>query len=149
MKKIVFALFLVALSLNLYSQEFSPKEMAVGDFIKRTYDQKPFEGVRIIQNADTNYLISVVVYQIDAFENEHILNRTATLQARSNAHLFVKDGAITSETIINTSEKAVSDGIKAKVELVDVVKKTGEGWALWMDLLISFDVSDGKERVFV
>ena len=149
MKTIVFAFFFTALSLNLYSQQFSSNEVAVGDFVKRMYDQKPFKGVRIIQDSSTNYLISVVVYQINTFENEHLLNRTATLQARSNAGLFVKEAAITSETIINTSGKAVSDSGKTKTEMVDFVKKVREEWGLWMDLLTSFDVLEGKERVFV
>ena len=147
MKRIVLAFLFVALSLNLYSREFYSNQEALVGFVKSLYEHTPFDGVRIIQDGDTNYLISVVVYQVGG--NEDVVKRAAALQARANANRFMKDAAITSETIINTTEGSVKDNEKAKVELMEVVKKAPEGWAVWMDLLTSFDVLEDNQRVFV
>ncbi len=145
MKKIVLVFFFVAVSLNLYSQEFYPKKEALVDFVKRTYNRKPFEGIRIIQDGDTNYLISVVVKQLG--EDEYLIKRAASLEATFKSSRFMKEAAITSETIINTTEDSIKDSVKTK--MIEVVKKAPEGWAVWMDLLTNFDVLEGKQRVFV
>lgn len=141
--------FCVLFSISSYSQQFSSNRVSLENFIKRMYNSKPFEGVKVMQDYDNNYLVSVVIMKVDSSKSESTLNRIASIKAKSNANLFISGSAITSESIIRTTEEKIKDSVKTKTEVTEIIKETANGFVQGMELLTSFDTDEGKQRVFV
>ena len=59
MKKIT-TLLVILISLNSFSQGFNEDKTALTNFVKRMYKAKPFEGVKIVEDYDNSYLLSVL-----------------------------------------------------------------------------------------
>ena len=132
----------------VFSQDFGGNKVGLGNFIKRMYASNPFEGVKVLQDYDNNYLVSVVILTIDSSKSESVLNRVAGIKAKSNANLFINGSAIKSESIIRTTEEKIKDTVKTKTEVTEIIQETGSGFVQGMELLTSFD-TDNKQRVFV
>jgi len=148
MKKSMFLLFSLICFYSAYSQQFSSNKVSLANFITRMYNSKPFEGVKVMQDYDNNYLVSVVILTLDSSKSESVLNRIASIKAKSNANLFISGSAITSESIIKTTDEKIKDTVKTKTEVTEIIKETANGFVQGMELLTSFD-TDTKQRVFV
>ena len=147
MKNLLFPIFAL-LCIKCNSQQFSSNRVSLGNFITRMYNSKPFEGVKVMQDYDNNYLVSVVILTLDSSKSESVLNRIASIKAKSNANLFISGSAITSESIIKTTDEKIKDTVKTKTEVTEIIKETANGFVQGMELLTSFD-TDTKQRVFV
>ena len=53
-------LLVILISIKSYSQGFSDEKASLTNFIKRMYTAKEFEGVKIIDDYEHQYLVSVV-----------------------------------------------------------------------------------------
>ena len=62
--KNVFILFLLALLLStkLQAQSFNDEKTSAINFVKRVYNSSPFEGVKKVDGAETNYYVVAVSY---------------------------------------------------------------------------------------
>lgn len=149
MKKVIILTFVFALSAKGFAQQFSSNRVSLENFIKRMYNSKPFEGVKVMQDYDNNYLVSVVILKQDSSKSESTLNRVASIKAKSNANLFISGSAISSESIIRTTEEKIKDTTKTKTEVTEIVKETANGFVQSMEILTSFETNEGKQRVFV
>lgn len=142
-------MILIFFSINVYCQQFSSNKVSLANFIARMYNSKPFEGVKVLEDYDNKYLVSVIIMKIDSSKSESVLNRIASIKAKSNANLFISGSAITSESIIRTTEEKIRDTVKTKTEVTEIIKETGSGFVQGMELLTSFDSNDSKQRIFV
>lgn len=149
MKRLFITCFLSIFLFTAFSQQFSSNKVSLANFIARMYNSKPFEGVKVMQDYDNNYLVSVVILKVDSSKSESVLNRVASIKAKSNANLFISGSAITSESIIRTTEEKTKDTVKTKTEVTEIIKETANGFVQGMELLTSFDTDEGKQRVFV
>ena len=59
-KIVIFTLLVFSLCGNLEAQSFNDEKVSLTNFIKRMYTAKPFEGVKIVDDYDHQYLISVI-----------------------------------------------------------------------------------------
>ena len=59
MKNLLYFL-VILVSIKSYGQGFSDEKVSLTNFIKRMYTAKPFEGVKIVDDYDHQYLISVI-----------------------------------------------------------------------------------------
>lgn len=76
MKKILFTFF-IAFSAISYSQSINDDKISVTNFIKRMYNASPFEGVKVIDDYDHQYFISVLSLEKGKYPNEAMMNRVA------------------------------------------------------------------------
>ena len=133
-----------------YAQSFNDDKIALGNYIKRMYTTSPFEGVKIVDDYDHQYLISVISLEKANYSGESIMNRVAQVKAQSNANTFLNGATITSETIIKTTETADSAAKKAQIiETIEKIKQNASGFTQGLELYINFMNADNTRMVFI
>jgi 6-pyruvoyl-tetrahydropterin synthase len=149
MKNLLYFL-VILVSLKSYGQGFSDEKVSLTNFIKRMYTAKPFEGVKIVDDYDHQYLISVISLEKAKYTSESIMNRVAQVKAQSQASTFLNGATISMDMIITTKEtKDSTDNVTTIIETVEQIKQNSVGFSRGLELLINFDSSDNLSMVFV
>ena len=137
------------LHINSYSQGFNDDKTSLANFIKRMYNNAPFEGVKVIEDYNHNYFISLVSFEKAKYTSPSIMNRVAQVKAQQQANTFFNGSTILSNLAIKTSETKVSTCSKLTVEMIESIRENSVGFVQGMELLINFDTEEGKRMVFV
>ncbi len=135
---------------NAYSQSFSEDKVAFTNFVKRLYTNKPFDGVKILDDYDHNYLVSVIALDKAKYTSESTMNRVAQVKSQSQANTFLNGATINMDMVIKTNETTDADGnSKSIVETIESIKQNTMGFSQGLELLTNFDNSEGTKTVFV
>jgi hypothetical protein len=149
MKKITLALSFI-FSLNAYSQSINTDKTIFAGFLKRMYSSTPFEGVKIVEDYDHQYLISVVSLDKNKYTDLSIMNRVALVKAQSQANTFINGASVSMDMVIKTTEtKDSSDKTNTIVESIESIKQNSLGFTQGLELLSNFDNADNKRSVFI
>jgi len=149
-KAISMLLGLIFLTTNVYSQSFNEDKTAFSNFIKRMHTAMPFEGVKIVDDYDHQYLISVISLEKAKYTSESTMNRVAQVKAQSQASTFLNGATISMDMIITTKEtKDSTNNVKTIVETVEQIKQNSVGFTKGLELLSNFDSKDGIRIVFI
>lgn len=142
-KKILFVVYMiVVITPSVFSQSYNQDRVVLSNYLTRMYMNQPFEGVKIVQDYDHTYLLSVVL--VNASTSESATNRIA--QVKCNRQISQYLGALTvinSETIIKTTEN--SKGEINPEEITDIIKENSIGYTRSMEILNVLDLDDGKK----
>ena len=142
-------LFILA-SFQLNAQSFNEDKTAFSNFIKRMYTASPFEGVKIVDDYDHQYLISVISLEKAKYTSESTMNRVAQVKAQSQASTFLNGATISMDMVITTKEtKDSTNNVKTIVETVEQIKQNSVGFSQGLELLTNFDNSDSLRMVFI
>lgn len=135
---------------TLTAQSFSEDKVSLSNFIKRMYASTPFEGVKIIDDYNHQYLISVVSLDKAKYPSPSIMNRVAQVKSQSQANTFLNGSQVTSETVISTKDSVVNDSTKKTVvTVVEKIKENAIGFVNGMELLTNFDSKEATRMVFI
>lgn len=138
------------ISLHGNSQSFNSEKVEFMNFLKRMYTSKPFEGVKIIDDYNSQYLVSVIALEKAKYTNESIMNRVAQVKAQSQASTFLNGATISMDMVITTRESKDSmNNIKTIVETVEQIKQNSVGFSQGLELLINFDNDDNRKMIFI
>jgi 6-pyruvoyl-tetrahydropterin synthase len=149
MKKILLTI-LITFSAISYSQSINDDKISVTNFIKRMYNAAPFEGVKIVDDYDHQYLISVISLEKAKYTSESIMNRVAQVKAQSQANTFLNGASISMDMVITTREsKDSSNNVKTIVETIEQIKQNSVGFSQGLELLTNFDNTDSLRIVFI
>jgi hypothetical protein len=148
MKKTITILFLILVNLS-FSQSFNNDKVSLTNFLKRIYISKPFEGVKVIDDYDHQYFISVLSLEKAKYPNEAIMDRIAQVKGQSQANIFFNGSTISSDLVINTSETKSTGNLNTTVETIESIKENALGFVKSLELLTNFDSIDGKRIVFI
>lgn len=124
---------------SVFSQEYNAEKTALTNFLVRMYNNAPFEGVRVVEDYETYYLLSVLTLNESRYPNKSTMNRVASVKAMSQASRFFNGSKITSELIIRTSEK--SDG-SGDTEVIEKIQEHSIGYVKALELLKNFPAQD-------
>jgi 6-pyruvoyl-tetrahydropterin synthase len=114
------------------------------------YTASPFEGVKIVDDYDHQYLVSVISLEKAKYTNESIMNRVAQVKAQSQASTFLNGATITMEMVISTKETKDSTGKLVTItETVEKIKQNSVGFSQGLELLTNFDNTDNLRKVFI
>jgi SepF-like predicted cell division protein (DUF552 family) len=114
------------------------------------YAASPFEGVKIVDDYDHQYLISVISLEKAKYPSESTKNRVAQVKAQSQASTFLNGATISMVMIIKTTEiKDASDNTTTVIESVESIKQNSAGFVKGLELLSNFENGDGKRMVFI
>lgn len=147
MKKIAVLIILLSSCLS-YSlgQSYNSQKIALSNFLTRMYNNAPFEGVRIVDDYESHYLISVLSLEKSKYPNENTLYRISEVKAMSQASRFLNGSEITSEFIVTTTEDA--DG-KSHTQVIEYLIENSVGFVKQLELLTSFTSKDDNYTVFI
>jgi hypothetical protein len=147
MKKISLLVFLV-FPFFVGAQPFNEDRTAFANFLKRMYSASPLEGVKLVDDYDHQYLVSVLSLDKAKYTDPSIMNRVAQVKAQSQASTFLNGATISMDMVITTTEvKGKSDS--TIVQTVEQIKQNSVGFSKGLQLLTNFDQSDGKKMVFI
>lgn len=128
--------------ITLNAQSFNQDRTALANFLSRMYKSSPFEGVKVVQDYDNTYLLSVVL--VNKSSSESATNRLAMV--KSNRQVMQYLGGLTiisSETIIRTVE---NPNVKESVaEITDIIKENSLGHTQSMEVLTAIELDSGQK----
>ena len=149
MNKIVAVILLLSINVT-FSQSINDDKTSLTNFIKRMYNAAPFEGVKVIDDYDHQYFISVLSLEKAKYTNEAMMNRVAQVKGQSQANIFFNGSTISSDLVIKTTEnKSTDKPATSAVETIESIKENAMGFVKSMELLTNFDNPDGKRMVFI
>ena len=148
MKKIILLLSL-ALSITTTAQSFNEDKTAFSNFMKRMYTANPFEGVKIVDDNNNQFIISVISLDKAKYSDPSVMNRIAQVKAQSQANTFLNGATISMDMVIKTSEKTTSNANTTLVETIESIKQNASGFTQGLELLTNFDNADGKKLVLI
>jgi hypothetical protein len=112
------------------------------------YSASPFDGVKLVDDYDHQYLVSVLSLDKAKYSDPSIMNRVAQVKAQSQASTFLNGATISMDMVITTTE------VKGKpdstiVQTVEQIKQNSLGFSKGLELLTNFDQADSKKMVFI
>ena len=150
MKKIIYIFALVFLAVYSNAQSFNEDKIACSNFVKRMYTATPYEGVKIIDDYDHQYLVSVISLDKSKYNDASIMNRIAQVKAQSQASTFLNGATISMDMVITTKEtKDSTNNVKTIVETVEQIKQNSVGFSQGLEFLTNFDNADSLRMVFI
>ena len=132
-----------------FSQSINEEKVSLSNFIKRMYTATPFDGVKIMDDYDNQYLVSVISLDKAKYTNPSIMNRVAQVKAQSQANTFLNGATINMEMIIKTTEQKTKDSNNTLVETIESIKQNSMGFTQGLELLTNFDNADNNRMVFI
>jgi hypothetical protein len=148
MKRLLLLLFL-AFALSASAQSFNEDKTAFSNYLKRMYISTPFEGVKIVDDYDHQYLISVISLDKAKYSDPSLMNRVSLVKAQSQANTFINGASISMDMVITTSEKTTKDSSSTVVQSVESIKQNSMGFTQGLELLCNFDNPDSRRMVFI
>jgi len=145
MKKLLLFSILSLFSVSLFAQSYNEDRTVLANFLKRMYNNTKFEGVKIVEDYDNKYLISVLNLEKAKYQKESDMFRVAQVKALRQASEFVNGGTVTSDLIIRTTED--SSGGEVTVETMEKMRTVG--FVQGMELLINFEPADDSQMAFI
>jgi 6-pyruvoyl-tetrahydropterin synthase len=145
---VLFFLLLIATK-NTYSQSFNEDKTSMVNFLKRMYNSSPFEGVKIVDDYDHQYLVSVLSLDKTKYTSPSIMNRVAQVKAQSQANNYLNGSTISSDLVIKTTEQKNGDKSSTVVETIESIKENAVGFSQGLELLNNFEDEKTKRMVFI
>lgn len=130
------------------SQSIGDEKRELTNYLKRLYVSNPFEGVKILDDYEKQYLISIVKIDLAKYKDESIINRVALIKAQSQANNFVNGAEISSEMIISTQTIEKEGQNEYITNSFEKIRQNSTGFISGLENLVSMDES-GKFRIFV
>jgi len=150
-KKMKFLLLIstIVSAIALNAQSFNEDKTAFTNFVKRMYSSAPFEGVKVIEDYDHQYLVSVISLEKAKYSNPSMMNRVAQVKAQSQASTFLNGADISMDFVVRTTETSISDSTSTVMETIESIKQNARGFSQGLELLTTFENLDATRTVFV
>jgi hypothetical protein len=113
------------------------------------YTATPFEGVKIVDDYDHQYLISVISLDKAKYADPTLMNRVSLVKAQSQANTFINGSSITMDMVITTTEKTAKDPTSTVTQSVESIRQNSTGFTQGLELLSNFENSNSKRMVFI
>lgn len=135
----------------LHSQSFNEDKTSFSNFLKRMYLSSPFEGVKIVDDYNHQYLVSVISIEKAKYSSESVMNRVAQVKAQSQASTFINGANISMDMVITTRETKDSSNksLSNITETVESIKQNAVGFSKGLEFLINFESTDKQKMIFV
>jgi len=149
MKKLLLLLSIL-FCLSVKGQSINNEKTSLGNFLKRMYAATSFEGVKIVDDYNHQYLISVISLEKAKYTSESTMNRVAQVKAQSQASTFLNGANISMDMVITTKEsKDSANNVTTIVESVEQIRQNSVGFSQGLELLSVFPNGDDKRMVFI
>ena len=147
--RIIFIFVLFIISITGFTQSINEEKTTLSNFIKRMYTSTSFEGVKIMDDYDHQYLVSVVSQDKKKYTNPSIMNRVAQVKSQSQASTFLNGTTINMEMVIKTTERESKSSSSVLTETIESIKQNSSGFSQGLELLSNFDSLDNNRTIFI
>ncbi len=128
-----------------YAQGYNQEKTALINFLVRLYESAPFDGVKLVEDYEQAYLMSVVKLDKGKYNSESTMNRVAQVKAMSQASRFFNGSRITDDLIIRIHEK--SNG-SSEMEIIESINEHSVGYVKQLEHLTNF-TAEKEYQVFI
>jgi cytidylate kinase len=104
------------------------------------YENAPFDGVKVVEDYDHTYLMSVVTLDKAKYPSESVSSRVASVKAMSQASEFFNGSNITKDMVIRTENQ--SNGM-SDVTYIEKIREKSVGYVRALEQLTNFQRQDG------
>ena len=145
-RKLLILGLVTLLNISAFAHNFNVDMTALSKFVQRMYTATPFEGVKLLEDYDNQYLLSVIVLDPAKYgNNESTMTRVASVKAMSEASRFFNGSRITSDLVITTKEDGKSN---VTTEMLEKINEKSIGYIKSLSQLTNFSNADNKQ-VFI
>lgn len=139
-----FKLFCVIafISYNVFGQSYNADKISFTNFIIRMYENAPFEGVRIVEDNDRTFLVSILSLEQSKYKDASVMNRVASVKSQSQASKFFNGSNVSSDMVIKIS--TTEQGDVSSTEIVETIKENSAGYVKSMELLSTHALDDNR-----
>jgi 6-pyruvoyl-tetrahydropterin synthase len=149
MNKFSLSFLLIIVTFAAKAQSFNEDKTTMVNYLKRMYSASPFEGVKIVEDYDHQYLVSVLSLDKAKYTSPSLMNRVAQVKAQSQANTYLNGSSISSDVVIKTTEQKAGDKTNTVVESIESIKENSMGFSQGLELLTNFDDENSKRMVFI
>ena len=149
MKKIMLTILICCSANLLFAQDFNEEKTTLTNFLKRMYNNAPFEGVKVVEDYDNKYFISVVSLDKAKYPSSSTMIRVAQVKARQQASAFFNGSTISSDLVIRTTETKTKDSTTTVTEMIESIKENSVGFVEGMELLCNFEGNQENQIAFI
>jgi 6-pyruvoyl-tetrahydropterin synthase len=149
MKPIKLFIALLLVTIGAHAQSFNEDKTTMVNYLKRMYSASPFEGVKIVEDYDHQYLVSVLSLDKAKYTSPSLMNRVAQVKAQSQANSYLNGSSINTDVVIKTTEQKAGDKTNTVVETIESIKENSMGFSKGLELLTNFDDEQSKRMVFI
>ena len=135
MKKSATILLIMLVNLAVFAQSYNEEKISLTNFLKRMYQSAPFEGVKVVDDYNNAYLISVLALDSSKYENVNAAQRVASVKAIAQASKYLNGANISTDMIIKKSEKSDST---TQIEIIENIKENSIGYVKALEQLTNF-----------
>lgn len=147
MRQILIMIFLISLVFSSSAQSYNSEKVEFTNYIKRMYQNEQFEGVRIVTDYDSTYMI--VVIRIDnSSAPESSLSRVASVKAMNEANRYINGSLIKSEFIYEMKQVKKGKKVEMQENIIDNIHENSMGYVKSLELLSSFEEETKKIYIF-
>ena len=132
----LFLLFVVGPAMNLHAQSYDFERVELANYVKRLYENAPFEGVRLLNTYKETYLLSALSLDVSNYKNSAQLNRVAETKAMAEASRFFNGSKITIDEVIG------DNSVRKKV--LQSINEHSTGYVKSLSYLTSFPISEER-----
>lgn len=132
-----------------FGQSFNEDKTAFTNFVKRMYMSTPFDGVKIIDDYDHQYMISVIGMVKAKYSDPSVMNRVAQVKAQSQVNTCLNGARIDMSIVLRTTETTEGGQSKVTTESLEQIKQNSMGFSQGLELLSNFENADGNKMVYI
>lgn len=126
-----------------YSQNLNTEKTAFINFLKRQYEQEKHEGIRLVEDYDKVYIISVLSLSDKAYPSSNIMFRVAKVKAAQQIGAYMDGTRISSDMLIRSTES----GDSIQIEKVEIIREYSNSFTRNVELLTHFSKKDKTDEV--
>lgn len=140
-KKISLLFVVILMHFQLFSQSISDDKVSLSNYIKRMYENLPFDGVKVLDDSQKQYLVSVISLDKKKYNGDvSTMSKVSKLKAQSQMNSFLNGSIINSEMIIKTTENKDS----VSTITIEQIKESANGHIDAIELLSNFEYQVNK-----
>lgn len=139
LKQVLLIVLVTVVYSSSFAQDYNAERTTLANFLKRMYNSSPFTGVKVVEDYDHNYILSVVLLEKAKYPGSSIMNRVAQVKAQSQTSTFLNGSHIEMDFVVTTTEKRSENANDITVESIEKIKERGLGFVNGLELLSNFD----------
>lgn len=142
----LFLVLIVSTSFNItiYSQSFNIEKNVFINFLKRQYEQEGYEGIKLIEDYEKNYIISILSLNKKTYSSSSTMFRVAKVKATQQIGAYISGTQVSSELLIRIVD---DDRDSIRVEKMEVIIEQSQSFVREVEFLTSFPKKDTENEV--
>ena len=143
------ALLVVVIQFDVAAQSFNEDKTSFTNFLKRMYSASPFEGVKVVEDYDSEYLVSVISLDNSKYPSSSVMSRVAEVKAQSQVSTFLNGAYVDMDLVISRKEKVENDTTTNVVETMETIRQNSSGFSQGLELLTNFNAEGTNSQIFI